>query len=628
MQRVAIARAIVNDPDIILADEPTGALDSGNAENIMRILREIARDRLVVVVSHNLALAEQYADRIVELFDGRVVGDTNPVVKSPEKERYQKTKTAMSFPVAARIGIKHMLRAKLRTLLTIFAGCIGIIGVGLVLAISNGVNVYIENVQRSALANYPITINSSARRKDESVLPQWERFPDKSKQTINIRKGQSILDYYNVIDEAFLEHLEKMDKEHYTVINYRLKVTMNMITKFGDDYYRVFDSIFTELAEDDFILDQYDVLYGTFPQQANEIALLVDEYNAVEAYILDYMGFDYESHEYYTFDDIIGKEFRLINNDDFYVKNGDRYQTRSMLLYPEMYENSEMSLTITAIMRVKPNAMTKLYYSTGILYTRALTEKVLNDAANSQIVKDQIAGGLDYNVFTGQPFEKIVDSSSTRSPEYQYKQNLVTLGAIARTTSIDIYTESFTDRFYIQSYLAGYENNNEEINISFRDYIHEVTTEFASMVKVFSSVLIIFSMVSLIVSAILIGIITYISVVERIREIGLLRSIGARKIDIARLFITETAIIGLFSGLMGVFGALLLVRPVNEFVVDLIREYTISFPGISQVIVAKFEFIYFIILVFGSMFLTIIAGIIPAFIASRKLPIKALRTEG
>ena len=272
--------------------------------------------------------------------------------------------------------------------------------------------------------------------------------------------------------------------------------------------------------------------------------------------------------------------------------------------------------------------MTKLYYSTGILYTRALTEKVLNDAANSQIVKDQIAGGLDYNVFTGQPFEKIVDSSSTRSPEYQYKQNLVTLGAIARTTSIDIYTESFTDRFYIQSYLAGYENNNEEINISFRDYIHEVTTEFASMVKVFSSVLIIFSMVSLIVSAILIGIITYISVVERIREIGLLRSIGARKIDIARLFITETAIIGLFSGLMGVFGALLLVRPVNEFVVDLIREYTISFPGISQVIVAKFEFIYFIILVFGSMFLTIIAGIIPAFIASRKLPIKALRTEG
>lgn len=628
MQRVAIARAIVNDTDIVLADEPTGALDSGNAEKIMQILKEISKERLVVVVSHNLQLAQKYADRIVELFDGRIVDDSRPVEKRAAKTEYRKTKTAMSFFVAAKIALKNMLRTKFKTILTVFAGCIGIIGVGLVLAISNGVNVYIEDVQKAALANYPIYIRSSAKRKDESSTPEWDKFPDKNNKIINIRKGYLHSDYYNVIDDEFLNYLDEMDKSLYTVINYNKRVAMNvLVVKINGDYQRVSPSIFTELAADEFVLDQYEVLYGNFPERENEIALLIDEYNAIDAYILYNMGFDYEETDFYTFDDIVGTEYKLLSNDDYYEKIGDRYRSKTITQYRELYENAETTLKITAIMRVKPGASTQLYQP-GLLYLPELTEKIVSDARNSQIVREQIEGGLDYNVFSGLPFEKRETMTSTYSPEYQYKENLVTLGAIAETVSINVYTSSFEERFQIAAYVGAYDNKNEEIKISYSDFIQSVTTEFASMVKVFSAVLIIFSSVSLVVSAILIGIITYISVVERIREIGVLRSIGARKIDIARLFITETAIIGFFSGLTGFFGAMALAKPVNNFVVDLIKEYTISFPGISQVIVARFEFIYFVILVFGSMLLTIIAGIIPAFIASRKLPIKALRTEG
>ncbi|MDD4076616.1 MAG: ATP-binding cassette domain-containing protein [Bacilli bacterium] len=628
MQRVAIARAIVNDTDIVLADEPTGALDSETAEKIMKILKEISHDRLVVVVSHNTELAYKYADRIIELFDGRIIGDSAPVTEDKFIKQYHKTKTAMSLVAAIKISLKNMLRTKLRTVLTSFAGCIGIIGVGLVLAISNGVNVYIEDVQKSALANYPIYIRSNAKNKEDENgqdIHKWERFPEET--IINIRKGYHKNDYYNVIESDFLSYIEQLDKSLYTVVNYNTKVAMKIVAQTNDGYRMVSNSIFYELVEDDFVAEQYDVLAGTLPQSANQIALLVDEYNAMDAFILYYLGFDYESKNFYTFDEILGTKFKLLSNDEYYLKINDRYQAKTISFYPELFENAVSTLEITAIMRVKPDATTKLY-NTGILYTPALTAMVTADAANSQIVKEQLEYGLDKNVFTGMPYEEKETMASTDSPEYQLKENLISLGAIVETTVIYIYTSSFQNRLQIASYVDNFKNISEEVEISYSDFIQSVTTEFASMVRVFSSVLIIFSSVSLIVSAILIGIITYVSVIERIREIGLLRSIGARKIDIARLFITEAAIIGFFSGLMGVVGARLFVNPINEFVVRMIKDYTVLFPGISQVIVAKFELKYLLVLIFGSMLLTVFAGLIPAIAASRKLPIKALRTEG
>lgn len=626
MQRVAIARAIVNNPDIVLADEPTGALDSDTAKKIMVLLKEIAEDRLVIVVSHNTELVYKYADRTVELLDGQIVADTSPAEKGKKRGYYKRTKTSMSWFTTVKIGLQNMLRTKLRTMLTVIAGCIGIVGVGLVLAISNGVNIYIDDVQKSALANYPIYVRSNAKskEKDADEVNKWQKFPEDN--IINIRKGEYKQDYYNTIDNNFLQYIEDLDKSLYNVINYNTKTAMNILAQTDAGYRMVSNSIFHELVEDDFVMGQYDVLAGSLPQEANQIALLIDEYNAMDAVMFYYLGFDYESKESFSFNDILGSQFKLLSNDDYYKKVDGKYQSHSYIQYPELYVNAYLTLEITAIMRVKANADTKLY-QTGILYTTDLTDTVTANALSSQIVVEQMEHGLNKNVFTGLPYEEKETMNTTESPEYQYKKTLISLGAAAETTTIYIYTSSFEDRIRIASYVDQFNDDDLEVNITYSDMIQSVTTEFASMVKVFSSVLIIFSSVSLIVSAILIGIITYISVMERIREIGLLRSIGARKIDIARLFITETAIIGFLSGFIGVIGAFLFVNPVNDFVVRMIRDYTISFHGISHVIVAKFELNYILILIFGSMILTVIAGIIPAIVAARQLPIKALRAE-
>ncbi|MGD9605132.1 MAG: ATP-binding cassette domain-containing protein [Bacilli bacterium] len=627
MQRVAIARAIVNEPDIILADEPTGALDSHTATQIMDILKSISQKRLVVLVTHNIALADTYATRIIELLDGQVQKDSNPVILENKQDQTMRAYPKMRFFDTLRLSFKNMLRTKTRTLLSMFAGSIGIIGIGLVLSISKGVNSYIEEVQKSALGNYPITIMSQAKtidEEDEEIIER-EEFPEG--ELVSIREGEQRYDYYNVMDEAFLDYMEDLPKTHYTVIDYNTSITMNIISKTLMGYRKISQSQFSEMSkDDDFVLAQYDVLKGSIPNAADEVALIIDKYNCLDALTLYYLGIDYEGLENLTFDQLLSKQFKVVFNNDLYVKQGDIYTTKSSSYYETLYNDSQFSLKVTAIMREKKQANTVLYGS-GLLYTPQLTDVIYENATQSAVYLDQLAYGLSKNVFTGQPYEDEVSFSSTVSKEYQLKQTYLNIGSLINTNRIYVYTPTFADRLAISSFVENYEDEASQVKISYYDYMNNVTTEFASLVKVFSTVLIIFSSVSLIVSAIMIGIITYVSIFERIKDIGILRSVGARKWDIATLFNFETLTIGLFSGLLGILGVLVLVNPVNEFVKKMVQDYTVSFSGISQVIVAKFEPKYILLMVFGSMLLSLIAGVIPAVIASGKNPIVALKEE-
>jgi putative ABC transport system permease protein len=482
-----------------------------------------------------------------------------------------------------KLSFKNLLRTKLRTPLTIFAGCIGIIGVGLVLSISKGVNIYIGEAQKSALGNYPIYISSRAKEKDLETGEEIKaKVPFPKDNIVNIVSGEYKYDHFNVFDNNFLNHLRNLDKSLYTVINYNTSITMNILSQTSHGYRKVSQGQFYELAENqDFILEQYDVLAGHLPSNEHEVAILIDRYNCLDALTLYYLGIDYENIDKYTFEQLMEKEFKYISNNDMFEKVGDLYTYKSFNSYQQLYEESSHTLKVSGIIRVNPKAKTELY-DTGILYSKELTDFVLGDSLNSQIVQEQIMSGLTKDVFTGQPFQEEVSLTSTLSPEYQYERTLVDLGAQVETTRIAIYTSSFEDRLKIESYVKSYNNENSNVNINYNDYMNNITTEFASLVKVFSIVLIIFSSVSLVVSSIMIGIITYVSVIERTKEIGLLRSIGARKKDISRLFNVETIIIGFFSGILGVIGVIVLKNPVNNFVQSMIKKYNVSphSPGI------------------------------------------------
>ncbi|HOH17711.1 MAG TPA: FtsX-like permease family protein, partial [Bacilli bacterium] len=601
--------------------------DSQTALAIMEILKSISQKRLVILVTHNISLAQNYATRIIELLDGKIQKDSHPVKERINNEKRLKKTPKLGFFDTLRLSIKNMLRTKTRTLLSMIAGSIGIVGIGLVLSISKGVNSYIEEVQKSALGNYPITIMSQAKKKDEEGLEVVEResFPDG--EFVSIREGENRYDYYNVMDEDFLAYMETLPPQLYTVIDYNTSIAMNILSQTATGYRKVSTSQLSEMSKDqNFVLAQYDVLKGSIPNAADEVAIIIDKYNCLDALTLYYLGIDYEGMESLSFDQLLSKQFKLLFNNDLYVKQGDVFKTKGLSQYESLYNNSQFSIKVTAIMREKKNANTVLYRS-GLLYTPELTQVVYEDARQSNIYTEQLNYGLTKNVFTGQAYEDEVSFSSTSSKEYQLKQTYLNIGAYVNTNRIYVYTPTFADRLAISNFVSLYDDENGQVKITYYDYMNNVTTEFASLVKVFSTVLIIFSSVSLIVSAIMIGIITYVSIFERIRDIGILRSIGARKWDIATLFNFETLSIGFFSGLLGVLGVLVLVEPVNDFVKKMVIEYTVSFSGISQVIVAQFESRYIFLMVFGSMLVSFMAGLIPAVIASGKNPIEALKTE-
>jgi len=623
MQRVAIARALVNNPKILLADEPTGALDSKTSVQIMQLIQKISKDRLVIMVTHNAEIAEQFSDRIVRLVDGKVVEDTRPV--HPQdlngSEKLINKKTSMSYLTAIKTSFKNLLTKKGRTILTSIAGSIGIVGIALVLSISNGMTAYTDNLQSDALAGFPITI-SSVVETDSFGPPPGTPFGDPIEN--EFPDGDTLYAYdsdastsvhINTIDQTFIDYLEQMDESYYNSISYTRSIALNIVDQTDQgNYVKVttqstggfFGSTnyFSELPDnEEFILSQYDVLAGSYPSTSQELVLVVDSQNRLDLNLLNALGISVD--ETYQFSDFIGKTFKVVQNNDYYTQIGSIFVPS--MDYEAMYtSNQSLALTITGILRVKEDASSELL-DEGIGYTTMLTDQLLQIAKTSDIVVAQTASE-DINVLTGQPF----------NAQLTFQQVMRIIGGDDSPTGVQIYPKSFEDKDLIKSYLDGFNvNKTEEESIIYTDLAEQISSTISSLINTITIILAAFAGISLVVSSVMIGIITYVSVVERTKEIGIMRSLGARKKDISRIFNAETLLIGLASGFFGVVVAQLLNFPIN-----IIIENFIDVPNFSNLMLS-----HAVLLVVLSTILTLIAGLIPSGIAARRDPVIALRTE-
>lgn len=623
MQRVAIARALVNNPKILLADEPTGALDSKTSVQIMQLIQKISKDRLVIMVTHNSEIAQRFSDRIVRLVDGLVVEDSRPVKPQDSEggEKLINKKTSMSYLTAIKTSFKNLLTKKGRTILTSVAGSIGIVGIALVLSISNGMTAYTNSLQSDALAGFPITINSVVET-DRFGPPPGTPFGDPIE---NEFPEEDILYAYdsdasrsvhiNVIDQPFIDYLSSMNTTYYNSISYTRAVALNVVdqTEAGN-YIKVTTQtssgffgtrrFFSEIPDNPaFIQSQYDILAGTYPERLNELVLIVDTQNRLSLNLLNALGISVT--ENYTFDDFLGKTFKIVPNNDFYVQLGNVFVPSTD--YETMYLSSNaITVTITGILRVKEDASSELL-ETGIGYTTLLTDELLNLAKTSDIVLAQIANPTT-NVLTGQSFNLQVT----------YQSVMRQLGGDDSPTGVQIYPKSFEDKDRIKDYLDQYNiGKSEEEAIVYTDLAEQISSTISSLINTITIILAAFAGISLVVSSVMIGIITYVSVVERTKEIGIMRSLGARKKDISRIFNAETLLIGLASGFFGVLVAILLNIPINVIILNVI-----DVPNFSQL-----EVLNGVMLMILSTTLTLLAGLIPSRIAARRDPVVALRTE-
>lgn len=650
MQRVAIARALVNDPDIILADEPTGALDSQTSVQVMEILKDISKTKLVIMVTHNADLAEEYSSRIIHLRDGEVQSDSNPMLNdktgyeqqsSSGAEKLSLGKTSMSLVTAASLSFKNLLTKKGRTLITSFAGSIGIIGVALVLALSTGLSNYISKMQSETLAGFPLTISENVQ--------QIEGPPDSAAGILTGNSGgkddefpngdvlyshdsaANTQQHTNVLTASYFDYVSKIGQELPGAVNavtYGRDVDMNILAKGDKDVVRFETTVnaspdmspgfgsaptyWQELPDnEEFITSLYDFIGegSRYPTAENEVALVVDSYNRLDQAFFEKLGIFTENEEY-KLSDFIGKKIlKIVPNDQFYTeKENGIFAPATAESYPELYEDADgMELTITGILRLKDgNASSSGYLSEGIVYTPKLTDYIVNDSAKSAIALAQQAS--DRDVVLNTPFAN----------EQAKDARLRALGAVTTPSSINIYPKDFGGKDEIKQYLDAYnEGKSEEDRIVYTDMSEMIGSAIQTVLDTVSYVLIGFAAISLVVSTIMIGIITYVSVLERTKEIGILRSIGARKKDISRLFNAETLIVGLVAGTLGIVISYLLTLVINSVIANLL-----SIEGIAQLTVTHSA-----ILIIGSMLLTLIAGMIPARAATKKDPVIALRTE-
>ena len=618
MQRVAIARALANDPKIILADEPTGALDSKTSKQIMELIKEISKDKLVIMVTHNRELAESYATRIVEMKDGELINDSKPFNDDRKTGNLKITKTAMSFLTALKLSFGNIRTKKGRTILTAFASSIGIIGIALILSLSNGFNIEVENFEQDSLSQSPIMITNQTMQMDEDTLNELRGDLNKDKYPSDrkVYAQDDIVDkvvHTNKITLDYVNYIDKMDMTNVSGISYIKGTNINLISKNGDEYNLVFDnknsnmmSQMTSLVlpenpndEDGLITKNYDILAGDINDEAG-LVLFVNSRNQVSVSILEALGFD----DNVSFKDILNKEIKVAYNNDYYNKIGNNFIPETDL--SKIY-NSENSMTVKIMAIVRGKEDKELITSgSGLYYTDALVNEVINKNKDSEIVKVQ--KDTDYNVLTHQKF----DESLTKEAFLGY------LGADVVPSAIYIYPKDFETKDEIINYLDEYnENKDEEDIIQYTDMAEMISSLSGDIMDAITIVLIAFSSISLVVSSIMIGIITYISVLERTKEIGILRALGARKKDITRVFNAETFIIGIFSGILGVVIAYFLTIPTNIIIESL--------SGLDNV--AKLNIVHAIILIIISLTLTIIGGAIPANMASKKDPVVALRTE-
>ena len=648
MQRVAVARALVNNPEIILADEPTGALDSQTSIQLMELLKEISKTRLVIMVTHNGELAEQYSSRIVRLLDGELQSDSNPLRRDREsgsEERKpqpvdKKTlrKTSMSMKTAASLSFKNLLTKKGRTITTAFAGSIGIIGVALVLALSSGLSGYMAQMQRESLSGLPIGINEAPQTiqrggSPDEMNPILSRSDEAGKFTednVLYRHDSqaNVVEHKNILTQEYFDYIADIANaipEAVSLVSYSRAVEINLLAK-GEDSVVRFEtsasgggnhfggsSLYWQEMDnnEEVILSLYDLVGegSRLPTEKNEVALVVDEFNRIDKAFFDKLGITLEADSY-KLTDFIGKTIlKVIPNNLYYSKSEDGlFAPVSVSEYDALYtDGGGLALTITGILRVKENSASLMsYLSTGLVYTTALTDYIVENAQGSEIAVAQQESDMD--VILNTPFEN--DDGK--------KQRLLQLGAETTPTGISIYPKDYAGKDAIKEYLDDYNVGKAEADqVVYSDIAQIVESMFSTMLNAVTLALVAFAAISLVVSTIMIAIIIYVSVIERTKEIGILRSVGARKKDISRVFNAEAILIGAGAGLLGIGIAYLLQIPLNRIVESL--------AGIAGI--ASLPFLYAALLVLGSMGLTLIAGFIPARMAAKKDPVEALRTE-
>ncbi len=647
MQRVAIARALANDPDIILADEPTGALDSATSEQIMNLIKEIADDKLVIMVTHNPDIAEKYADRIIKFKDGQVVDDSNPYNNIKDVTGYQLKKTSMSFFTALKLSGKNIATKKWRTALTAFASSIGIIGIALILSLSSGFQTQINQFQNDALSEFPIMISKSAMSIDMETMKEMRgemlSIVRDEKEQINTDEvylydsTENTIAHTNKITKEYIDYINAIDPAICRSIGYTRMVGMNLLRRADEKTYPVSIAVginmgagndsrdmqsmmggvssmrgigFTSYPEvldnslDSYLEKNYDVLAGEYPSKSTDLVLVVDDQNRVDYSILKNLGFDTDDVDSIKFKDIVGTEIKLITNNDFYKKTSmGNFMPGTD--YDAMYDSkNSITLQISGIVRLKED-VTLGILGNGIAYSDKLVQEILNIEEDSEIVKEQLKA--DYNVIT---MEKIDKASKESFLSY--------IGGDSTPYMIHLYPTDFEAKDAVLSYLDDYNTNKaDEDTIVYNDLASSMTEMTGGIMDAITLVLIAFAAISLVVSLIMIGIITYISVLERTKEIGILRALGARKKDITRVFNAETFIIGACSGLLGIGIAYALTFPINHLLLNM--------TDLANV--AQLNPIHAILLITISIILTLIGGTIPAKLAAKKDPVEALRTE-
>ncbi len=617
MQRVAIARALVNDPDIILADEPTGALDTKTSVQIMNLIKDIAKDKLVIMVTHNPELAKDYASRIIEFQDGKKINDSNPLKKEEKDDSLINIrKTAMSFATALKLSFNNIKTKKGRTFLTAFASSIGIIGIGLVLSLSNGFKIEVDNFEKNSLSQSPVIISTQAMNMSEENMMKMmeggsdrEKYPDKKEVYVEKDVMESMM-HTNVLTKEYLDYLKDIDKTNLSGIAYQSATHLNVINKSENGYNLVTDS-WTVLpsnpneGEQGIIENNFDVLLGEIDQNVPGLILQIDNRNGIYESAIEALGL---SGETISFEDIMNAELKVAINDEYYLEYGKGFMPNLDL---ESLYNSENSITlkVQAIIRVKEGKEI-LVSGSGLGYTNALTELIIEKNKDSKIVNAQREA--NYNILSNQPFDDLPNSNNNKETMISY------LGGEATPYMILLYPKNFDSKENILDYLDDYNKGKDEAeSIQYTDMASMISSLSGNIMDAITIVLIAFSSISLVVSSIMIAIITYISVLERTKEIGILRALGARGKDVKRVFNAETFIIGLASGLLGITIAYVLTFPVNIVIENL--------SGLPNV--AKLNIVHALILVTINVILTIIGGAIPSRMASKKDPVIALRSE-
>ena len=706
MQRVAIARALVNDPDIILADEPTGALDTKTSVQIMEILKKISKDRLIIMVTHNPDLAEKYSSRIIKILDGKITDDSNPYNKGEEEKEDRKTKAnskvSMSFFTALSLSLNNLMTKKGRTILTSFAGSIGIIGIALILSLSSGMQTYINRVEEDTLSSYPITVQEETLDMSSMMTSLMGDTEETEHEEGKVYSKNIVNDMLSTIStkiqsnnlEEFKKYLDDENSEirnYVNAVQYSYDLDLNIYKENEDEFVQVNPSqIFSKLGMDNMenmmlaetdvwqeLLDnqellesQYDVISGKWPENYNEVVLIVDENNEIYDYTLYALGIldqdeledkyqrildgeevEEEETKSYSYEELLDTKFKVLLNTDYYEKDGDIWLDNSedKDYIKEKLEDAD-EISITGIIRPKEGTVATAMSGT-IGYTKELKEYVINEINDAEIVKEQKENS-DINIFTGTEFPEDTDEGFdfssltdeqrmymaslseeelaelmqqyTENANATYEGNLEKMGVVDldNPSSISIYPKDFESKDAIATTIENYnqrqrDEGKEENVITYTDLVGTMMSSVSTIIDAISYVLIAFVAISLVVSSIMIGIITYISVLERTKEIGILRSIGASKKDISRVFNAETFIVGLGAGILGIAVTLLLNIPIN-----LIIKAVTDISGLASLPVVGG-----VILVVISMLLTVIAGLIPSKMASKKDPVEALRTE-